>query len=364
MADGGRGDDADDPRPTPRRGTAVADVVGRSCDRAISVDEVETYLRCSRRYEFAAVKELAGTDDEPPTPDRLEPLRTAICDALRHAAPADLEAAAVERLGDLWADRDGRYHSIEQRRHERRALEATVSAYAAAVGDDHARGLERLRQDVRDGDLVGPRLAVPSTVRLPEREETVRVDAAVDYVCAIDSDLVGVTFVPTASPLGLLRYRSGWDGDVAATFADHFDDEAERHEPAVAGALLETAAVLEGLRGLRDRHGLEDRLCRYVVVPVGDRTNASVNWVRGTVETTLEPVDLTDVFVDHHAFGMTHEHRNGRVEERLAAVLREIGDEEFDPSPRWDLISEHACGRCPYAVCCPDYIASEVAFDG
>ncbi|MCU4744732.1 hypothetical protein OB955_18260 [Halobacteria archaeon AArc-m2/3/4] len=333
---------------------------------SLSTDGLATSLRCPRRYEFAHVHELDDGEDDPPEERRLDLCRQAICDTLRtgHTDADALETAALERFATLWGDRDERYHSFAQRRHERRVLEATIRAYVEAFGAEHASGLAELQAASESaGELIGPELPLSSAVQLPDRETTVEVDAAVDYVVASGSSLTGVRFVPTLTPLGLLRYRDEWEGAVADLFDDHFDPDEETFEPGPAGALLETAVVLDGLRELRDRLGLGDRQCRYLLVPLADQSNTTVNWIRESVETSLDSLDLTDVFLDHHTFGMTLEHRNATVEGRLAAVVGRIVDKQFDPGRQWEQISAHSCENCAYTVCCQEYVSSEVAFD-
>ncbi|MDF9744566.1 hypothetical protein [Natrinema salsiterrestre] len=343
----------------------------------LAVDGLRTALHCPRRYEFAHVHGLDGSDDDSAVEDRVALLRSAICDALR-SGETDRESlgdAARDRLATLWSEYDESFHSVTQRRHERRVLEATLDAYLDRVGTDHAAGVERLDADAVGGELIGPELPLSSTVELPERDEgtepalereakAVTIDATVDYVCGDGSSLVGVRFVPTLAPLGRLRYRSEWEGDVADLFTDHFDGDSDAFEPDPIGSLFETAVVLDGLRDLRDRLELGDRTCRYVQIPLADRSGTAVNWVRDTVETSLEGVDLTDVYVDHHTYGMTHDHRNETVDDRLARVASGLISGPFDPSDRWDRIAEHACPTCDYTVCCQDYIAGEVRFDG
>lgn len=332
----------------------------------LSVEGLRTYLTCPRRYEFAHVHGLEGSDDETAVDDRVAILRTALCDALRRGETdrKALADAARERLESLWADHDERFHSLAQRRHERRVLEATLEAYLERVGADHAVGIERLAADATDGGVVGPELPLSSTVSLPGEDDAVTIDASVDYVYADGSSVVGVRFVPTLAPLGLLRYRSEWEGAVAEEFTDHFDPDAEVFEPALVGSLFETAVVIDGLRNRCDRLGLEDRTCRYVQIPLADRSSTAVNWVRETVETTLEIADLTETYLDHHTYGMTHEHRNRTVDDRLAAVVSQLTAREFDPTDRWDDISDNACPPCGYTVCCQDRLSQEVRFDG
>ncbi|MFC4439271.1 MULTISPECIES: PD-(D/E)XK nuclease family protein [Natrialbaceae] len=340
----------------------------------LTADGLETYLHCPRRYEFARVHDLERDDDERPTRDRVALLRTAVCDALRRGKtdPERLEAAASSRLSELWRGHDERFHSRAQRRHELAILEATLEAYLERFGDDHAAGISRLEETAPDGEFVGPKLPLASTRSLPAAAETeeetdpghVRIDASVDYVYGDGAALVGVRFVPTLAPLGLLRYRSEWEGDVAGLFVDHFDPDAESFEPQAVGALFETAVVLDGLRNLRDDLELGDRTCRYVQIPLADRTGTAVNWVRNTVETTLKPIDLTDVYLDHHTYGMTHEHRNETVDSRLDDVAGAVVAGSFDPSAQWEQIERHACPDCGYTVCCQDYLATEVRFDG
>lgn len=327
---------------------------------------LRTYLHCPRRYEFAHVNDLEGADDgdESGVADRIALLRAAICDALRHGEtdPDTLEQLARDRLGTRWAEYDERFHSAAQRRHERQALEATLAAYVERVGTDHAAGITRLDAEAAHGELIGPELSLSSTIA--GLEPSVEIGATVDYVTGDESSLIGVRFVPTLASLGWLRYRSDWEGDVADRFTDHFDDESDVFEPGPVGALLETAVVLDGLRDLRDRLGLADRTCRYLQIPLADRSGMTVNWVRDAVETSLEVADLTDVYVDHHTFGMTHDHRNATVDDRLAAVVADLRSHSFDPTDQWDRIAEHACPDCAYTVCCQDYIATEVRFDG
>ncbi|QSX00005.1 PD-(D/E)XK nuclease family protein [Haloterrigena alkaliphila] len=338
----------------------------RSRIDALSVDGLATALHCPRRFEFAHVDGLEGDGDDGPTADRVALLRTAICDALRRGE-TDREAlveAARGRLEALWADHDERFHSRTQRRHELRVLEATLEAYVDRVGVEHAAGIERLADDAAGGELIGPELPVSSTVSLPDRDETVEIDAAVDYVYADGQSVVGVRFVPTLAPLGLLRYRSDWEGAVAEAFTDHFDTATDGFDPTLVGALFETAVVIDGLRARCERLGLEDRTCRYVQIPLADRSSTAVNWVRETVEASLETVDLTETYIDHHTYGMTHEHRNRTVDDRLAAVVGDLLAAEYDPTNRWTQISSEVCPDCEYAVCCQDYIAAEVRFDG
>ncbi|TYL38158.1 hypothetical protein CV102_13205 [Natronococcus pandeyae] len=340
----------------------------------LTADGLETYLHCPRRYEFAQVHDLEDSDDERPTRGRVDLLRTVICDALRRGKtePRALEATASDRLSELWRGHDERFHSRAQRRHELAILEATLEAYLDRFGADHAAGIDRLEEAAPDGEFVGPELPLASTRSLPGATEgetnsnpdRVRIDAPVDYVYGDGAALVGVRFVPTLAPLGLLRYRSEWEGDVAGLFVDHFDPDAEAFEPRVVGALFETAVVLDGLRNLRDDLDLGDRTCRYVRIPLADRSGTAVNWVQNTVETTLESIDLTDVYIDHHTYGMTHEHRNETVDSRLDDVAGDVIAGSFDPSARWDQIERHACPNCGYTVCCQDYLSTEVRFDG
>lgn len=343
----------------------------------LDVDGLRTALRCPRQYEFAHVHGLEGGDDDA-IDDRVDLLRTAICDGLRSGETdrEGLAAVARDRLATLWTDHDEPFHSATQRRHERRVLEATLSAYLERVGVDHAAGIERLDADASRGELIGPGLPLSSTIDLSDAEpsagsaesrleaDAVTVDATVDYVYGDGSSIVGVRFVPTLAPLGRLRYRSDWEGDVAGLFADHFDTESDAFEPDPVGALFETAVVLDGLRDLRDRLELGDRTCRYVQIPLADRSETAVNWVRDTVEASLEVADLTDVYVDHHTYGMTHDHRNETVDDRLAAIAADLVAGPYDPSARWDSIRANACPECAYTVCCQEYIAAEVRFDG
>ncbi len=181
----------------------------------LDVDGLRTALHCPRRYEFAHVHGLAGSDDDA-VADRVDVLRSAICDALRSGETdrEALEAVASDRLSTLWTDHDEPFHSSTQRRHERRVLEATLSAYLDRVGTDHAAGIERLDADATRGELIGPALPLSSAVDVadgPHAAERVRIDATVDYVYGDGSSIVGVRFVPTLAPLGRLRYRSDWE---------------------------------------------------------------------------------------------------------------------------------------------------------
>ncbi|RQG98095.1 hypothetical protein EA473_01070 [Natrarchaeobius chitinivorans] len=343
---------------------------------------IETYLRCPRRYEFASVYALDGSDDGP-TDDRVDLLRRAICTALASGETDrdGLLETALSTLSSLWDDHDERFHSRAQRRHERQVLEATLRAYVDRVGLDHAGGIERTTSGSLPVDeIVGPSLPVSRTVTVPQSgekrgvepgpsnrvlaPESVTVEAEVDYVFRDGPSVVGVRFVPTLAPLGPLRYRSEWDGDVAERFTDHFDPAADVYDPAPVAALLETAVVLDGLRTLRDRLDLGGKTCRYVQVPLADRSKTSVNWVSESVETSLEIADLTDVYVDHHTYGLTHEHRNETVDSRLEAVVGRLVEGAFDPGDRWEQIRGEACPECAYAVCCEERIAAEVRFDG
>lgn len=329
----------------------------------VAAEDLETYLRCPRRYEFAHVQGLE-VDEDAPERRRLEPIRAAICGALHsgRTEPDDLEDAGLERLEERWADYDERFHSSEQREHERRVLEAAVSAYVETVGPDHAAGIASLQAET-DGAVVGPGLPLSASIDCAD-EVAVEATATVDYLYGDGSSLVGVRFVPTTASLGLLRYRSAWEGDVASLFVEHFDPDADRFEPGPVAALFETAIVLEGLRELREHLALPHRTCRYVQIPLVDRSSVRVDWVRGTVEAGVDPVDLTDVYVDQQTFRKTHQHRNETVDARLARTLSALSAGEFGLGSRRERIVESACPSCAYAVCCEDHLEREVRFSG
>jgi len=170
-------------------------------------------------------------------------------------------------------------------------LEATLSAYLERVGVDHAAGIARLDAEAARGELIGPGLpaleydrAIDADGRLGRGNDRHRGGLRlrrrlVDRRRPVRSD---------ARTLGLLRYRSDWAGDVEDLFTGHFDTESATFEPDPVGALFETAVVLDGLRDLRDRLELGDRTCRYVQIPLADRSGTAVNWVRETVETNLK----------------------------------------------------------------------------
>lgn len=342
----------------------------------MSAEAIETYLRCPKRYEFAHVQALSIDADRSRTDERVDLLRGAICDGLRtgnHDSDA-LEEAIFERLSALWDEYDGQYHSRAQRRLERRVLESTARAYVGAVGEEHVRGIETLRRS-GDGqpDPIGPNVELSTTMSIPRASteadpsaRTVGCESTIDYVTADGGSLVGVRFVPTTASLGLVRYRSSWEGDLEALFADHFDPDSTTFEPGPVAALLETAIVLDGLRAFADRNGLGEYTCRYVQIPLADRSSHSVNWVRESVDATVSPIDLTDRFVDHQSVRRTHEHRNDVVESRLRSLLERIvagSGGSFDPD-RWERIESESCPECAYAVCCSERLAREVGFDG
>ncbi|ARS91422.1 PD-(D/E)XK nuclease family protein [Natrarchaeobaculum aegyptiacum] len=367
----------------------------------VTVAELETALHCPRRYAFAYVDDLEASDDHAgenggPTA-RADLLARAITTALRSGEPEaeELLAVASDRLESLWSGHEGSYHSSAQRRHVRAVLESTLEAYVDQFGVDHARGCRRLLETIERPDddrehelateLIGPDRPLAASVQessaVPETERTrtadggdgesareqsarIRIDATVDYVTTDGTDLVGVRFVPSASPLGPLRYRSSWDDELLQLVDDHLEKDNEAFDPGPVAALFETSVVLEGLRGLRDRLGLPDRPCRYVQLPVADRWNSSTDWISGSVETTLEAVDLTDVYVDERDYAMDHVHRNRAVDDRLTEFAAGVCSGDHDPTDRWRSIEPNACPECAYAVCCPEYVASEVRFDG
>ncbi len=334
----------------------------------LSIEGVQTALSCPRKYEFAHVDGLEPDADGHDAATHVDLLGRSICAALwRGESDTDgVLEVATDRLASLWADHDERYHSLAQREHERTVLEATLRAYAEEF-PSHAAGYQRLAADV-DSDLLGPDLRLSRSVSVENADESadetsVHVDATVDYVFREGPSLVAVKFVPTLSSLGLLRYRSEWSGDVETQFRDHFDSDSDTFEPGLVGALFETSVVLAGLRDTRDRLGLEGR-CRYVQLPLADRSQTAVNWIRGTAEMGLEACDLTDRYVDEISYAMSHEHRNETVDSQLAGVVGRLIRGEYAPGDRWTQIADAVCPRCDYAVCCPEYVADEVRFDG
>ncbi len=359
-------------------------------ERTLSVAALRTALHCPRQYEFEHVQGLAAEEEPSPAERRCSLLAPAICAGLRSESdfepepepetntdsdadpdpnPDYLESAIHDELRTRWDDPDRDrdrtewFHSHAQRDHERRVLEATVRSYVEAVGTAHATGIRTL-EDELGSEPVGPGLSLPSSRWRSKRGVTLK--ATVDYVTldASTDHLTAVRFVPTTAPLGLLRYRPRWEGDVQACFEDHFDPDEERFEPAVVASLIETAVVLDGLRERRDGWGLADRHCRYVQIPVADRSSTSVNWIRNRVETNIEPVDLTSVYADDHTVAQTFEHRNATVERQIGSVLEALEADGFEPGDRWATIRTHVCADCPYTVCCQDFLAHEVRFDG
>jgi len=363
-------------------------------ERTLSVDALRTALHCPRQYEFEHVQGLGAEEEPSPADRRCSLIAPAICAGLPGGNDSGLEAesesgpetntdpntdsdsnadhlesAIRDELRTRWDDPDRDrdrtewFHSHAQRDHERRVLEATVRSYVETVGTAHANGIRTLEAEL-GSEPVGPGLSLQSSRW--RSDQGVTLEATVDYVTLNESTdhLTAVRFVPTTAPLGLLRYRPRWEGDVQACFEDHFDPDEERFEPAVVASLIETAVVLDGLRERRDQWGLADRHCRYVQIPVADRSSTSVNWIRNRVETSIEPVDLTSVYADDHTVARTFQHRNATVERQVGSVLKALEADGFEPGERWETISSQVCGDCAYTVCCQDFLAHEVRFDG
>ncbi|MFP8890017.1 hypothetical protein ACLI4U_09610 [Natrialbaceae archaeon A-CW2] len=352
----------------------------------LTVEGMGAYLECPRKFQFAHERSLRSPPDDTAV-DRLELLRTAICDGFRWAAttddgatddPEQLIRHIQNRFRTLWEGHTERFHSAVQRRHEHRVMEATLEAYVDHCGAEHLEGIASLSTQSTARELIGPTLPVATTVQighnLPEeaseeesaldQHSTARLTAEIDYATVEGSTLVGVKLVPTPAHLGLLRYRNRWDGDVEQAFLDHFDSETETFDPGLVSSLFEISVVLGGLRTLRDQANLDSvRTCRYVQVPLVDRQNRTINRFRDQISVELESIDLTDRYLDHHTFGLTHEHRNRTVDDRLQTVARRAIDDEYEPVP-WELIRRESCSECPYTVCCSDYIEAEVRFDG
>ncbi len=327
-------------------------------DQRLPIEGGRAYLHCPRRFQFAHIDDL--DPDERVQDDRLGLLRRALCEALRHGS--SLAARARSSLAKDWTEQQLGLHSTAQRAHERRRLEAVVGAYVEAVGGAHAEALSATRAGGVKGELVGPDLPLEATF------ESVTITAPVDYAFRSGSTLTGVRFLASPATLGSLRYDDEWDGQVARRFTEHTDQDSDQTHPEFVGHLLETAAVLEGLRALRDHLELESvRTCRYVVIPLLDRSATTVDWMSETVETTVEPVDLTDRYIDHHTFARTHEHRNRAVDRYLRAIVADAVDGPYDPrtspSTDWAHIEAEACPECPFAICCGDRLESEVGID-
>ncbi|MCU4753042.1 PD-(D/E)XK nuclease family protein [Halobacteria archaeon AArc-curdl1] len=349
----------------------------------LTVDGLAAYLECPRKFQFAHERSLRTPPDDTAV-DRLELLRIAICDGLRWAAttddaapddPEQLIRRMQDRLRTLWEGHSERFHSAVQRRHERRVMEATIEAYVDHCGIDHLEGITSLSTQSTARELIGPTLPVATTVQIghnvpdeeqsaPDHRSTARLTAEIDYATVDGSTIVGVKLLPTPAHLGLLRYRNRWDGDVEQEFRDHFDSESETFDPGLVSSLFEISVVLGGLRTLRDQLNLDSvRTCRYVQVPLLDRQDRTVNRFRDQISVDIESIDLTDRYLDHHTFGLTHEHRNRTVDDRLQTIAGRAIDAEYEPVP-WELIRRESCSDCPYSVCCSDYIEGEVRFDG
>ncbi len=352
--------------PSPPRGT----VAESERTEPIHIDDVRTYVHCPRRYQYAVVDGV--TDDTvAPRQARFEAVRTALRAAIRAGPVAGLEERAVERLTAAWNRHTEDLHSPAQRAHERRVLEATIRAYAEAVGADHVRQLCETRTGGVGGELVGKDLRVwtmigaSSATDEAQRGPACRLETPLDYAFVENSTLVGVRFIPTPAPLSTLRYEPSWEGRIETAFDEHVDPDTDRFEPDLVATLLETSAVIDGLRRFRDRHDLETvRTCRYMQIPLFDSRAVTVNRIRDEVTTSVNPVDLTTSYLDHHTFGMTLEHRNAVVDRHLQAVLTAIVDGRYDPTDRWDRRKDETCPSCGYTVCCVDHITSEVRFDG
>lgn len=318
-------------------------------DNPIPAEALRTYLACPRRYELQHRHGLER--GERPDERHLSICRAAILAGL--GAVADPLETARERFDERWGDHEGAFHSSEQRAHARRVRWALVESYLTGHGRQVRAGIDDLPAAVSP---IAPSLE--TAISVPEGEPC-RVSLPVDALSIVDGDLVGIRFVRYRSRLGVLRYYDEWEGRVEERFRDHFDPGADQYDVATAATLLETAAVLEGLRD-----SAEDTLCRYVLVPLLDDGAVTVNVVDGGVEAAVEPVDCTAAYLDHATFGRTHEHRNDTVDRRLTRLVARIRDGLFDPSERWPTISDRECPRCSLSVCCEDHIAHEVAFDG
>ncbi len=191
----------------------------------------------------------------------------------------------------------------------------------------------------------------------------IEIEAEVDYVFRDGSSLVAARFVPTLARSASSGIDPGGRATSPASSSITSTARATSTTPPPSPRCSRRRSS-STVSGVRDRLDLGGKTCRYVQIPLADRSRTSVNWVRESVETSLEIADLTDVYVDQHTYGLTHEHRNETVDGRLAAIVERIGAGEFDPTDRWDHVRRTACPDCGYAVCCQDHIASEVQFDG
>lgn len=309
----------------------------------LTAQELTTYLKCPRKYEFEHVAELTG--DTRRNQDRFRQLlRKAICSGYSEAQSngADPHDAALRTLDSVWAlyADAADHHSSQQESTENDRARAGIDAYFDAVGSTH---LDRIEQAAAmcGSPVIGPDITLTAEIQ----GQQVGVD--VDYIMADDSQIVGVRL--TDRMWGCkVPYES--DDDIAEEHLDQGDYEPEKVGTVIGARITEKA------------------LSQY-----GSSSHGTGLTYLSVMETTFEADGECEAEIEQRPMGQFLADTRQTVDDAIAWMAENITDEVyspeevFDQQDHWDggfeQVVENSCRYCSHAAGCQEAIRREVMFN-
>lgn len=298
--------------------------VGGEDSTPIGIDEIESYLRCPRRFEYDHRREIHTATDADAVASRDDRYRTAIAAALdRDGAPSRtrLLEAALGALEDRSSETAlGRRPGDARRRYDESTARNAIAAYVEADGGRHAESAVAV-DETRTYSIDGYRVSCPTDL-VRECEGGYEI---VRFVTTLD----GIVWAnPYRDPVAAYREREGF-------------------YPREVGSVLRAYATTHAVAASR---GVDAAAVRFRYYAIAQETHPNPD--TGEPAVTPRSRDVTESCWE----------AEDAAEALLAETAAAIDSADSLEIDRWDDVVDTSCPRCPYRRLCLDYVNHEVRF--
>ncbi|WP_265110546.1 PD-(D/E)XK nuclease family protein [Halosolutus halophilus] len=304
-----------------------------NADDPIGLDEIETYLRCPRQYQYEHRQAIYTRTTRDAIDRRTGLYRDVVTSALERCDGGDdatLRETAMESLQerlDASTEADSRLATARHRRYDEASIRNAVANYVDEYGRAHAEGA----------------LAIDGTYAYSAGGYT--------FACPVDCCLTDggtyevARFVTTLD--GIV-----WENPYSDPVADYRDREG--FYPRQVGSVLRAYATIHAVAAA---HGIDVHNVRYRYYAIAQETYPDYEddgqAPRSGPQVVADRRDVTDACWD----------AGGACDDVLAEAAGRIVDEDWEPAAdRWDDVVARSCRRCKYQSMCLDYINEEVQF--
>ncbi|MFC4544423.1 hypothetical protein ACFO5R_21060 [Halosolutus amylolyticus] len=304
----------------------VAAAPDATADAPIGLDEVETYLRCPRQYQYEHRQTIRTRTARDAIDRRTELYRTVLTSTLDRCDPdeATLRETAMaclqDRLEATTAEAGGA--TGHHRRYDEASIRNAVANYVAEYGQAHAEGAIAIDETYTYA-ADGHAFACPV--------DCFRTDGERYEIARFVTTLDGVV----------------WENPYSDPVAQYRDCEA--FYPRQVGSVLRAYATIHAVAAA---HGIDAHNVVYRYYAIAQETYPDYGNDGSGPEVVSDRRDATDACWE----------ADDACDDVLAEAARRIVDGDWNPGDRWDEVVARSCRNCKYQSMCLDHLNREVQF--